>query len=253
MDFKYFWPQVRDLTLASLKSRYRKTFAGFIWVILNPLMMFGVQSLVFKYFLKLQLPDYNLFLLAGLLPWIFFSSTIQMTTPIFVGQSHLLRSFKINPMVILCSQVLDNFINFCCSFLIILLPFYLSAGRDLTSLILLPLAMLPVLIGTASLCLCLSTVNVFFRDTNFVIGFLLNIGFYLTPIFYPREYIPPQWSWIVDLNPAVYLLSPFRNLIYFDGSKFLLSVIQGLGVALVFFLLAALVWKRKRNGFYHRL
>ena len=91
MELKHFWVQVWELTVASLKSRYRKTFAGFLWVVLNPLMMFGVQSLVFKTFMKIQVPDYHLFLLGGLLPWIFFSSTIQMGTPIFVTQSHLLR------------------------------------------------------------------------------------------------------------------------------------------------------------------
>ena len=138
MELKFFWAQVRDLTVASLKSRYRKTFAGFIWVVLNPLMMFGVQSLVFKTFMRIQVPDYNLFLLGGLLPWIFFSSTIQMTTPLFVTQSYLLRSFKINPMVILTSQVIDNFINFIASFLLILLPFYISSDRSLSALLLLP-------------------------------------------------------------------------------------------------------------------
>src|SRR5665647_1643549 len=101
MNLPLFWIQVKDLTVASLKSRYRKTWAGFVWVILNPLLMFGVQSLVFKRFLGLQIPDYYLFLLGGLLPWIFMSSTIQMGTPIFVTQAQLLRSFKINPMVLL--------------------------------------------------------------------------------------------------------------------------------------------------------
>jgi ABC-type polysaccharide/polyol phosphate export permease len=253
MELKFFWAQVRDLTVASLKSRYRKTFAGFIWVVLNPLLMFGVQSLVFKTFMRIQVPDYNLFLLGGLLPWIFFSSTIQMTTPLFVSQSHLLRSFKINPMVIFGSQVLDNFINFVASFLLIVLPFYLATGRDFSTLLLLPLALIPLLIGTLSIGVALSTINVFFRDTNFVMGFIFNLLFYVTPVFYPKEYIPTNWQWIVDFNPAIYLLNPFRSLIYFGDGTFWMASLKGFGVSLVLFLTAVIIWKRKRNAFYHKL
>lgn len=239
--------------MASLKSRYRKTIAGFLWVILSPLLMFGVQSLVFKHFLKLQIHDYNLFLVSGLLPWIFFSTTLQMGTPVFVSNAHLLRSFKINPLVILSSQVLDNFINFCVTFLLIFLPFYLTSDRDVLILGLLPLAMIPLLIGTLSLCLTLSTINVFFRDTNFVMGFVLSIAFYLTPIFYPRDYIPDNWYWIVDSNPIYYFLAPFRNLMFFESEVFFMSVLKGLAVALGFLVLATLVWKRKKNVFYHKI
>ena len=135
--------------------------------------------------MRIQVPDYNLFLLGGLLPWIFFSSTVQMTTPLFVTQSYLLRSFKINPMVILTSQVIDNFINFMASFLLILLPFYLSSDRSLSALLLLPFALIPLLIGTLSLGITLSTINVFYRDTNFVMSFIFNLLFYITPVFYP--------------------------------------------------------------------
>lgn len=253
MELKFFWPQVRDLTLASLKSRYRKTFAGFIWVVLNPLLMFGVQSLVFKTFMKIDVPNYHLFLLGGLLPWIFFSSTVLMGTPVFVSQSHLLRSFKINPMVILSSQVLDNFINFMASFTLILLPFYLTTGKDLTNLLLLPIALIPLLIGTLSLCITLSTINVFFRDTNFVMGFILNLLFYITPVFYPKDFIPANWAWIVNFNPAVYLLEPFRSVIYFDGSVFWPAIAKGFVVSLLLAAVAVVTWKRKRNGFYHKL
>lgn len=253
MKTKFFWVQVWDLTIASLKSRYRKTFAGFIWVVLNPLLMFGVQSLVFKHFMRIEVPDYYLFLLGGLLPWIFFSSTIQMATPLFVAQSYLLRSFKINPMVIIGAQILDNFINFLASLFITLIPFYLFSGHNATPLLLLPLALLPLLIGTLALSITLSILNVFYRDTNFVMGFVFSLLFYLTPIFYPKIYVPEKWHWMVDVNPIVYLLEPFRRIVYFGASDFWLTFLQGISVSLAMGVIAYLVWKRKRNVFYHKL
>lgn len=254
MAIQEFWIQVKELTIASIKSRYRKTWAGFIWVILNPILMFGVQSIVFKKFLRLDMPDYFLFLLGGLLPWIFFTSTVQMGTPIFVQQAQLLRSFKINPWVVLGSQVLDSFINFTASFILIMLPFYFSSDKPLLSLLLLPVALLPLLLGTLSITVILSVLNVFYRDINFVMGFVFSLLFFLTPIFYPVSYVPDEYKWMVLVNPVNYFIEPFRSIIHtsnFDG--FLLILGQSFAAAGVFILLALFVWKRKQNDFYRVL
>jgi lipopolysaccharide transport system permease protein len=253
MEIKFFMLQIVDLTVASLKSRYRKTFAGFIWVIMNPLLMFGVQSLVFKKFLKVNVPDYSIFLLSGLLPWIFFTQTIQMGTPVFVSQSQLLRSFKINPMVIVGSQILDNFINFLLSFLVILIPFYIYSSRPLELLVLLPLAIIPLAIGTMSLTIILSILNVFFRDINYVVGFIFNLFFFITPIFYPIEFIPENWRWLTYFNPIAYFLEPFRCVLYQGANGFILSLAKGFLVSSFLMVLACIIWKRKKNDFYYRL
>ncbi len=253
MEVKYLLPQIIDLTLASLKSRYRKTFAGFFWVLMNPLMMFGVQSLVFKKFMRIEVPDYSLFLLSGLLPWIFFTQTIQMGTPIFVTYSQLLRSFKINPIVILSSQVLDNFINFIMSFLIILIPLYLFSSRPWGGIVLLPLAVIPLAIGTFSLTAILSTLNVFFRDINYVVGFIFNLFFFITPVFYPREFIPEDWRWLISFNPIAYFLEPFRSLLHESGEGLLLELAWSYLVAVILMVMAWFTWKRKKNDFYYRL
>ncbi|HXH29220.1 MAG TPA: ABC transporter permease [Bacteriovoracaceae bacterium] len=254
MKFKTYWMQVRVLTIASIKSRYRKTWAGFLWVVLSPIIMFGVQSLVFRKFLRLQMPDYFLFLTGGLLPWIFISTTIQMGTPIFVQQSHLLRSFKVNPWVILCAQVLDNFINFMISFLIILLPLYVTSDRSFSTLLLLPLALLPMFIGTLAITVSLSVLNIFYRDINFIMGFLFSLLFFLTPVFYPKSFVPEEWQWVIVLNPMIYFIDPFRTIIYApDSQALMLALIKSSAVAGLFCLIAFLVWKRKRNDFYRKL
>lgn len=254
MVVQEFWIQIKELTIASIKSRYRKTWAGFLWVILNPILMFGVQSIVFRKFLKFEMPDYFLFLLGGLLPWIFFTSTIQMGTPVFVQQAQLLRSFKINPWVVLGSQVLDSFINFTASFILIMLPFYFNSDKPLISLLLLPVALLPLLLGTLSITIILSVLNVFYRDINFVMGFIFSLVFFLTPIFYPADYVPEEYKWMIIVNPVNYFIEPFRTIIHtsnFEG--FTLIMLKSFGVALIFIVLAIIIWKRKQNDFYRKL
>lgn len=254
MQIRQLWIQIQEVTLASIKSRYRKTWAGFLWVILNPILMFGVQSLVFKKFLRLDIPDYFLFLLGGLLPWIFFTSTIQMGTPVFVSQAHLLKSFKINPWVILGSQVLDSFVNFIASFILIMLPFYLLSDKSILSLLLLPVALIPLLVGTLSITISLSVLNVFYRDINFVMSFIFSLLFFLTPIFYPKEFVPENYQWMIDLNPVLYFIEPFRLIIHGPGmEQFFPVFLKSIAAGLLFSLIAMFVWKRKQNDFYRRL
>lgn len=254
MTFKNYWIQTFELTIASIKSRYRKTLAGFIWVILNPLLLFGVQSLVFKKFLKLQIPDYYLFLLGGLLPWIFFTSTVQMGTPVFVSQSELLRSFKISPWVIISAQVLDGFINFLATLLLIFLPVYYLFEKNLLFLGLIPLALLPLLIGTLSITITLSLLNVFYRDINFIMGFVFNLLFFITPIFYPKEFIPTEYQWLTSINPVLLFIDPFRSIIYTqDFNELSYSLIKSFISCIIFTIVALLVWRRKRNDFYRYL
>lgn len=253
MTLTDFWIQIRELTIASIKSRYRKTWAGFLWVILNPIMMFGVQSLVFRKFLKIHIPDYFLFLLAGLLPWIFFTTTVQMGTPVFVTQSQLLRSFKINHWVVLASQVLDGFVNFLATFILILMPFYFASDKSFLWLLLLPVALVPLLVGTLSITIILSVLNVFYRDINFVMGFAFSLLFFLTPIFYAKEFVPMEYQWMILFNPIYYLIEPFRSIIYSEGRDVFYVLMKSFGVSLLTMLIAFLVWQRKKNGFYHRL
>lgn len=254
MELSDYWIQIKELTLASVKSRYRKTWTGFLWVILNPILMFGVQALVFKKFLKLEMPDYFLFLLGGLLPWIFLTSTIQMGTPVFVAQAQLLRSFKINPWVLLGAQVLDSFFNFLVTFLIILLPLYLFSDKSVLTLLLLPVAMIPLLVGTLCVTITLSILNVFYRDINFVMGFVFSLMFFITPIFYPREFVPEEYQWMITCNPIIYFIVPFRVLLYSNDVVALFPVmVKSILVCIIFIGIAFYVWKKKQNEFYRRL
>ena len=134
-----------------MKARYRKTIAGFLWVILNPIILYLVQSVVFKKVLKIDIPDYTLFLLGGLLPWIFITNTLEMSIPYLYNSHNLLRGFRINPLLLVLSQVLDNFFNFLVAFVIILIPVFFLNSSGETAFYLLPLPILVLFISIASL------------------------------------------------------------------------------------------------------
>lgn len=247
----FFWKQVQVVTLANLKSRYRKTFAGFVWVLLSPMITFGVQGLVFSYFLKIDVDSYLLFLVSGLIPWIFVSQTLEMSTPVFVVSGDLMKSFSVSPLVYLSAQVLDNLINFIVGFILVLLFMGFWLGGLGWHLLFLPLPILILSAGVFALSWIFATLQVFFRDTRFLIRFLMHIGFFLTPVFYPRQFIPQGLDWIASLNPFFHLIYPFQILIYnFNGTAF----VQALGIAALTSVLlnafAVTLWDRSRNMVY---
>lgn len=238
-----------------MKQRYRKTLAGFIWVVLNPMIMFGVQSLVFKKFLRLDIPNYFLFLVSGLLPWIFLTQTLQMTAPIYVYSAELLKSFRINPLVLVISQVMDNLFNFLFAFIIIFIPVaFMSDVGDLTGLWFMPLNLMLLILGTSFLSVFVSVFNVFFRDTSFVLNFGISVVFFMTPIFYPKHFMPQGYQWIIYLNPFYYFIEPFRvSIINFNMHEYLLSLARGSAFLAVIMAVTILYWKKKRNEFYYYL
>ncbi|MCO4754826.1 MAG: ABC transporter permease, partial [Bacteriovoracaceae bacterium] len=203
--------KVYTLTWADMKGRYRNTFAGFLWVMFNPLIMFGVHSLVFKHILKLDIDRYFVFLLAGLLPWIFITSTIQTTANTFLTMRDVLMSFQINPLILLFSKLLDNFINFIIPFICLFIFVTINEGIPLEGIWYLPLNLTLMLAMTLSLNVLVSTLQVFFRDVQYVVQFGFSILYFLTPIFYPESLVPQQYQWIMKLNPIYAVIKPFQK------------------------------------------
>jgi ABC-type polysaccharide/polyol phosphate export permease len=246
-----FWRQTKVMTVANLKCRYRKTLAGFLWVVLNPMITFSVQALVFGKFLKIDVEHYLLFLVSGLVPWIFIAQTLEMSAPVFLASGPLLKSFSASPLVYLSAQVFDNLINFAAGFLLALFPIWFLSGTLGWHLLLLPFAMLTLALGVFATAWLLATFQVFFRDTRFLISFAAQVGFFLTPIFYPRSFVPAGLQWLTAINPIYRLISPFQVLIH-DYSRPAFSAAIG-GAALTAALLWALalaVWWRRRNLVY---
>ncbi len=225
-----------------------------MWVVLNPIIMFGAQSIVFRLILRLEIPNFLVFLLGGLLPWIFTTQTIDMAIPLLQSQDQLLKSFKINPLVLLWSQVLDNLTNFIASFAILLIAIMFT-GFELTWYVaFLPIALVILLIGVLGMSWFLAILQVFYRDTKYIMQFLTGIMFFLTPIFYPIHFVPEKFRIFIYFNPFYCLIESFRSTIY-DPSidKIMMAFARGAAFALFFFVIAYFNWRSKKNEFYLKL
>ena len=204
------------LVAKQLKLRYRGSGLGFLWTLLNPLLQMVVYTLVFSVYFRLDMEKYPVFLFAGLLPWIWFSSSLQQgVTCILDGAGLVTRSqfpAEVLPVVTLTTNTL-NFLLTLPLLFVFLFAFRVKLGPALLALPLLIaleylLALGPVLI--------LAALNVQFRDLQHIILHLLTVLQFLTPIFYPLSLIPePLRAWAV-VNPLTILFSAFQDVLYFN-------------------------------------
>lgn len=248
------WGLLLRITKAQMTARYRRTFAGFLWVVMSPIVLYGAQALVFKEILHIGIPNYGLFLLGGLLPWVFVVSSLETAIPVPVSSREIFLAMKVKPYLMVLSSVLDNAVNFVSAFLIILVPTLAFTDAPLSGMVLLPLAILPLIAGTAGLAWWLATLNVFFRDVRFVVHFLIGVLFFVTPIFYPRDFVPAHYQWLISVNPVYLLIEPVRIAVYeFNGSAFFWSMLRAIAGTAVYCGLAVVFWKRRKNEFYYHL
>ncbi len=248
--------QSKSIAIANMKARYRKTFAGFVWVILNPLIMFTIQNLLFSRVLNTKIENYSIFLMGGLIPWMFCAQCIDMTISIFSTNSSHLKLLQVNPLVIILGQIIDNSINF----IIILVILYIfsvlylgNSGFD-SGLLTLPLSVLVMTFGVFAISFILAIINVFFRDTRYLVNVIINLMFFLTPIFYSESLVPQEIKWISKLNIIYLLIIPIRRSIYkFNYISYLkeLSVSVILCITLLF--IANRSWRNLKHKIYLKI
>jgi lipopolysaccharide transport system permease protein len=245
-----FADQAIALTAANMKSRYRDTLMGLLWVILNPLIMYGAQSLVFSKVLHVAIPHYALFLLLGLLPWLFINQSVQMTAALLVHSAAFLKAYNVHPLVLVAASVLDNFVNFFLSFLLILVPAAILS--DIPSYRFLLLIGPAIFLGIFAMAACwlISILHVFYRDTAFVMNFILNVSFFLTPIFYSANMVDQKYHWLIQLNLIYLAIRPFQSLVYSSDVSFGISTLVAFGLAGGMAGLVALVWRWRKNELY---
>ena len=243
-----------ELTIASLKSRYRNTWGGILWVHLNPIIIYAVHCFIFSKILNLKMPNIPLYLLGGVLPWAFFSQTVEASSSVLVTSRELIRSFSISPILLTTVLVIENFLTFLISFFIVAIIIYLFNPFPLNGLILLPTSMFAFFLFTLCISISLSILNVFYRDVRFLTSYLLNVMFYMTPILYPESLIPPHLAWIAKINPIYKVIKPLRSCVYELNTQsssidFLYSLIILVFTTIVTFL----IWKKHRNELIQNL
>ena len=216
---------LRNLVVSELKARYKNSVFGFFWSLLNPLGMMLVFTLVFGLLTpNVTIEKYPLFLLCGLLPWNYFSTSVQGSLYSVVGHGNLIKKVYFPRAVLPAATVTSQLINFLLAFIVLFVALVVFQARFSPWLWLLPLVILIQTVFTLGIAMILSTLNVFYRDTAMIMDVVMLAWFFLTPVFYSTSMLPatvtllgitfsPQ-RLLYIVNPMASLVNIYRDLLY---------------------------------------
>jgi lipopolysaccharide transport system permease protein len=210
----------RDLILVLLakefKLRYKSTFMGYGWSVMHPLALAMIFFMVFRIVMRVQIPDYALFLIAGLFPWQWISNTAGTANFYFLGNSSLIKKVRFHRATLVVAGALNESAHFVVSIPVIL-GFMLYYGRlpQISWCWELPALIAVQSIMTLGLGLVIATCNLFFRDLERLVGLLTQLLFYLTPIIYTVDKVDAEYVWIFYANPFASIVLCWQGLFYY--------------------------------------
>jgi ABC-type polysaccharide/polyol phosphate export permease len=245
---------IMSMAKREVATQYVGSLLGFIWTFINPLVMIFVFWVVFSVGFRVQ-PTNNVpfvvWLTAGMAAWFVFADIVNGSTGVIITNTHLIKKTlfhsQILPVIKIASSLIAHSVFLCVLMLLILfqrMPFSVYYLQFLYYLFC--MCVLGLGLGWA-----LSALNVFIRDVGQIVGVVLQMGFWATPIFWDIHIMPPAVQKILKLNPMFYIVQGYRDsFIYF--SPFWRHPYQGLYfwfVAIVIFVCGALIFRRLKQQF----
>jgi lipopolysaccharide transport system permease protein len=228
---------IQSLVARELKARYRGSVLGMFWSFGNPLLLLLVYSTVFNYFIaaRADVEPYALFLCCGLLPWTWFSSSLNESTSSLIAGGNLIKKVLFPAEILPIVSVLANMVQFLLALPILaaFLVYYANTGvpgpdgtmgaprvaLHAAELVWLPVVVLVQLVLTTGLALLLSALTAHFRDIRDILSNVLTFWFFATPIIYPWFSVKELKFWL-DLNPFTHLAVSYQEILFHPENAF---------------------------------
>ena len=244
-----------NMTVRHLRGQYKQSILGYAWTLVMPLSQMLIMSFVFSTILHIpsQGVPFPLFVFVALLPWNFFSSAVSSATDSVVGSSSLVTKVyfprEILPTAAIFTKVVD--LMFASLILVAMMIYFGHAPTETIAWV--PLLFLMQFLFTIGLSLPLAALNLFFHDVRYLVGVVLTLWFYLTPIIYPVDIVPDRYRILFDLNPISLFINAYRRVVLMDVSPGLDRLALGIVVATATFLVGYYLFKKMEPGFADRI
>lgn len=245
-----------NLSKNDFKTKYAGSALGIVWAFIQPLVTILVYWMVFQFGLRSSSPVANtpfiVWLTAGMIPWMFFNEALMNATACFIEYSYLVKKvvFKISilPLVKIISSFFVHVVFL--GFVTILCVIYGTIdGVEVIQLLYYMICLVVLVVGLSFIT---SAFNVFLKDFGQIISIILQVGMWATPILWPSTIVPQQFQFILKINPIFYIVEGYRDAFTCNGVWFWDKGFQTFffwGVAVMFFVIGASVFKRMKNHF----
>jgi len=246
---------IRSLVARDLKVRYRNSVLGIAWSWVHPLLMMLVYTMVFNFLAgRSDLGNFHIFVLCALLPWNFFSASVSEATTSIVSNGHLIKKVYFPREILPISIVISNLVNFVIALPVFFALALVSGARVTAWALLLPIPILVQVAFSVGICLILATLDVFYRDTQVIMGVLMMAWFFVTPVFYPITQVPLEATvfgitfdaqlWLRRLNPMASIIASYRDLLYRGAPTGLDFLLRTAATALITLVVGYVVFLR---------
>jgi lipopolysaccharide transport system permease protein len=231
---------ILNFVIRDLKSRYKGSVLGYVWTLLDPLLMMLVYVLIFSVVVRIKVANYPIFILTGIIPWLFFSNSITRAMSSLRENASLMMKIYFPREVFPISQVTSGIIEFALM-LLILIPFLFLYHVPLGwRLLALPGILIVQILLVVGVSLVLSILVAYLKDVaNFMTAFL-RIWFYMTPILYPVTMVPVKYQFFFFLNPMTIIVCLYRWAILGAEIPDVGMIAIGILLSLLFFIVG--VW-----------
>lgn len=242
-------PLIHELVTRDLKIKYRRSFLGYLWSLLNPLLMMTVMSVVFSYMFRFDIPNYPLYLICGQTLWSFFNESTNASMQSVIGNGPLIRKVYIPKYIFPISRVLSSFVTMSFSLVAILIVMLVTRVTFTWKLILLPIPLAFLLLFCMGVGMALSAFAVYFRDVLHLYTVVVMAWMYLTPVFYPVSALPEKVAFFFQFNPMYHYVTFFREVVLYGTIPAASIWLGTVGFGLLAFAAGLLVFRKLQRNF----
>lgn len=248
-----FW-KYRDLLklliVKNIKLKYRRSWLGYIWSILSPLLTMVVMTIVFSTMFSRNIENYPVYLFCGQLLFNYMNQSTHQALSSVSGSAALLKKTYVPKYIFTVARITSGLIDLVFSLGALVIVILVTGAKINQYALLFPFVLLQLYIFCIGLGLFLAQAGVFFKDTQFIYNAVTTAWMYLTPIFYPIDSLSEELIWFVKhCNPMYFYIGQFRDLIYYGRMPGHLIMLAGCGAAVLMLLIGVWSFMRAKDKF----
>lgn len=220
-DYRFLLSQLigRDFAV-----KYRRSYLGIVWVILNPLLTMIVLSAVFAFIFRFNIENFPVYLILGQVIFNFYSEATQISTTTITGSGQMIKKIYIPKYIFPLSKTMFSFFNFVLSFIPVLLVMLYYKIPITVNILYLPLLLIAYFCFVLGVSFILAAMQVFMRDTQYLYGIFLTLLGYTTPIFYSASSLSPLFQKVMLFNPLYHYMTVLRTILLYGAAPTLIEM-----------------------------
>lgn len=241
---------IKELVSRDLKLKYRRSFLGYVWSVLNPLLIMLVLTAVFSTMFNKNIENYPVYLLCGRTLYDFLKLSTNNAMKSVTGNAQLLKKTYVPKYIFTLAKVTSAMVDMVLSFGALFIVMVVTGAKFHWTILLFPIVVLQIYIFCCGLGFLLAMLNVFFRDIQYIYNAVMTAWLYLTPIIYPMERIPEKLQFLVKtFNPLYYYVEQFRDLVYYGRLSDARLFLGGWIIAFLMLIVGVWAFQKKKDKF----